>query len=55
MYLKEVLYLKSLKNITIENTDGAKSTEMFLRQWGLTNDVNLIYPDGTKNYWKSKE
>lgn len=43
MYLKEVLDLKSLKNITIEKTDSDTSTEMFLRQWGLNNDVNFIW------------
>ena len=52
-YFKAILELKKLENIIIGNKDGDTSNEMFLRQWGLSNDVNYIYPDGTQNYWSS--
>lgn len=54
-YIPELLKLPNLKSIYIGNTDGDTSMEMILRQEGLPNSIDFIYPDGTKNFGKQSK
>ncbi|MEH7097807.1 DUF4352 domain-containing protein [Neobacillus vireti] len=52
--IKEIINSKTLKTIYVGNDSSEGDMEYFLRQHGLSNNVDVVYSDGVKNDFKRK-